>query len=394
MFNPIFDSSTIKVQNQQEATSSNELEDDRFVPYLPPAVNKAMTSSGGEVGGGSLFGGLVAVEEEGLPEIRKFKKKFNSDVLCASLWGVNLLIGTDNGLMFLDRSGQGKVYQLIWRRRFEQMEVLEGQNILVTISGKKNKLRVYYLSWLKTKIIKTDGGDKKIGFMVVGDLEDCVHFKIVKYERIKFLVIAVSNSVEIYAWAPKPYHKFMAYKAFANLSHSPLLVDLTIEGNKRMKVVYASEKGFHTIDLDDSRVTDIYLPKLTTSTTIQPQTIVILPSGNGENLLLCYDNEGVYVNTEGLMVKNVILQWGELPSSIAYVSSGDQIMGWGQKAIEIRSVESGHLDGVFMHKTNKKLKFLCEKNDKVFFTAVKGASSCQIYFMTLSHHLTHPLLNL
>ena len=37
------------------------------------------------------------------------------------------------------------------------MEVLEGQNILVTISGKKNKIRVYYLSWLKTKIFKTEG---------------------------------------------------------------------------------------------------------------------------------------------------------------------------------------------------------------------------------------------
>ena len=36
------------------------------------------------------------------------------------------------------------------------MEVLEGQNILVTISGKKNKIRVYYLSWLKTKIFKSD----------------------------------------------------------------------------------------------------------------------------------------------------------------------------------------------------------------------------------------------
>ena len=35
------------------------------------------------------------------------------------------------------RSGQGKVYQLISRRRFQQMEVLEGQNILVTISGKR-----------------------------------------------------------------------------------------------------------------------------------------------------------------------------------------------------------------------------------------------------------------
>ena len=38
---------------------------------------------------------------------------------------MNLLIGTENGLMLLDRSGQGKVYQLISRRRFQQMEVSE-----------------------------------------------------------------------------------------------------------------------------------------------------------------------------------------------------------------------------------------------------------------------------
>lgn len=35
---------------------------------------------------------------------------------------------------------------------------------------------------------------------------------LVKYERIKFLVIALKNAVEVYAWAPKPYHKFMAFK--------------------------------------------------------------------------------------------------------------------------------------------------------------------------------------
>ena len=34
----------------------------------------------------------------------------------------------------------------------------------------------------------------------------------VKYERIKFLVLALKNAVEVYAWAPKPYHKFMAFK--------------------------------------------------------------------------------------------------------------------------------------------------------------------------------------
>lgn len=49
--------------------------------------------------------------------------------------GVNLLVGTENGLMLLDRSGQGKVYGLIGRRRFQQMDVLEGLNLLITISG-------------------------------------------------------------------------------------------------------------------------------------------------------------------------------------------------------------------------------------------------------------------
>ena len=39
---------------------------------------------------------------------RKYKKRFNSEILCAALWGVNLLIGTENGLMLLDRSGQGE----------------------------------------------------------------------------------------------------------------------------------------------------------------------------------------------------------------------------------------------------------------------------------------------
>lgn len=51
-------------------------------------------------------------------------------------------------------------------------------------------------------------------------------------------------------------------------------------------------------------------------------------------------------------------------SFTAYIHS-NQIMGWGEKAIEIRSVETGHLDGVFMHKRAQRLKFLCERNDKV-----------------------------
>jgi misshapen/NIK-related kinase len=68
---------------------------------------------------------------------------------------------------------------------------------------------------------------------------------------------------------------------------------------------------------------------------------------------------------------------------LAYIST-NQIMGWGNKAIEIRNVDTGHLDGVFMHKKAQKLKFLCERNDKVFFSSAKGGGASQIYFMTLS----------
>lgn len=318
------------------------------------------------------------------PEIRKYKKRFNSEILCASLWGVNLLIGTETGLMLLDRSGVGKVYQLISRRRFQQMEVLSDQNILVTISGKKNRVRVYYLSWLKSKILRTDAQqvERRNGWINVGDLHGAVHFKIVKYERIKFLVIALRDSIEIYAWAPKPYHKFMAFKSFGELVQKPCLVDLTVEEGSRLKVVYGSNQGFHAVDVDSGQVYDIYIPKHIQGS-ITPHTIVTLPNSNGLQLLICYDNEGVYVNTYGKVTKNMMLQWGEMPTSVAFIGTG-QIMGWGNKAIEIRSVETGHLDGVFMHKKAQKLKFLCERNDKVFFSSAKGGSSCQIYFMTLN----------
>ena len=46
---------------------------------------------------------------------------------------------------------------MIARRRFQQMEVIESINILVTISGKKNKIRVFYLNWLRNKVVKTEG---------------------------------------------------------------------------------------------------------------------------------------------------------------------------------------------------------------------------------------------
>uniref|UniRef100_A0A3P8US23 non-specific serine/threonine protein kinase n=1 Tax=Cynoglossus semilaevis TaxID=244447 RepID=A0A3P8US23_CYNSE len=402
---PCKDSTLIVRQSQSSNNMQKHKSSSSFTPFIDPRLLQVSPSTGtlpsdllGYANDARLAealradpsrkGSVVNVNpvntrpQSDTPEIRKYKKRFNSEILCAALWGVNLLVGTESGLMLLDRSGQGKVYPLINRRRFQQMDVLEGLNVLVTISGKKNKLRVYYLSWLRNKILHNDPEvEKKQGWTTVGDLEGCVHYNVVKYERIKFLVLALKNSVEVYAWAPKPYHKFMAFKSFGDLVHKPLLVDLTVEEGQRLKVIYGSCSGFHAVDVDSGAVYDIYLPTHI-QTSIQPHAIIILPNTDGIELLVCYEDEGVYVNTYGRITKDVVLQWGEMPTSVAYIRS-NQIMGWGEKAIEIRSVETGHLDGVFMHKRAQRLKFLCERNDKVFFASVRSGGSSQVYFMTL-----------
>ncbi|CAL8406799.1 unnamed protein product [Arctogadus glacialis] len=402
---------TLVIRQTQSASSTmtKHKSSSSFTPFIDPRLLQVSPSSGSSLNNmGELLasfgqdvrlpealradpsrkGSVVNVNpvntrpQSDTPEIRKYKKRFNSEILCAALWGVNLLVGTESGLMLLDRSGQGKVYPLINRRRIQQMDVLEGLNVLVTISGKKNKLRVYYLSWLRNKILHNDPEvEKKQGWVTVGDLEGCVHYKVVKYERIKFLVLALKNAVEVYAWAPKPYHKFMAFKSFGDLVHKPLLVDLTVEEGQRLKVIYGSYSGFHAVDVDSGAVYDIYLPTHI-QTSIQSHAIIILPNTDGIELLVCYEDEGVYVNTYGRITKDVVLQWGEMPTSVAYIRS-NQIMGWGEKAIEIRSVETGHLDGVFMHKRAQRLKFLCERNDKVFFASVRSGGASQVYFMTL-----------
>lgn len=61
----------------------------------------------------------------------------------------------------------------------------------------------------------------------------------------------------------------MAFKTFGELTHRPLLVDLTVEEGTRLKVIYGSADGFHAVDLDSASVYDIYLPKHVSCTELQ-----------------------------------------------------------------------------------------------------------------------------
>lgn len=135
----------------------------------------------------------------------------------------------------------------------------------------------------------------------------------------------------------------LVFQSFGDLVHRPLLVDLTVEEGQRLKVIYGSCSGFHAVDVDSGAVYDIYLPThvrivgvkveggvrgsdvtrrrrfrpfVQIQTSIQPHAIIILPNTDGIELLVCYEDEGVYVNTYGRITKDVVLQWGEMPTSV------------------------------------------------------------------------------
>ena len=74
---------------------------------------------------------------------------------------------------------------------------------------------------------------------------------------------------------------------------------------------------------------------------------------------------------------------------ISALIGDSHVMGWGSKAIEIRAVDNGQLDGVFMHKRTLKLIFLCEKNDKVSQT-LSGAAKTNAHTCSITRALLLP----
>jgi len=66
------------------------------------------------------------------------------------------------------------------------------------------------------------------------------------------------------------------------------MVNMAIQtDSSKLRVIYASESGFHGVDLDSASVYDIFVPRK--GEPIQAHSIVPLPSSNGRVILLCYD---------------------------------------------------------------------------------------------------------
>uniref|UniRef100_A0A8C5ZBS1 non-specific serine/threonine protein kinase n=1 Tax=Marmota marmota marmota TaxID=9994 RepID=A0A8C5ZBS1_MARMA len=265
----------------------------------------------------------------------------------------------------MDRSGKADITKLIKRRPFRQIQVVEPLNLLITISGRKNRLRVYHLTWLRNKILNNDPESKKRqeemlkteeALAFPGYVFKYVH--IFQHEETTYIAIALKSSIHLYAWAPKSFDESTAIKVFPTLGHKPVTVDLAIGSEKTLKIFFSSADGYHIIDAESEVMSDVTLPNNPLELII-PQNIIILPDSLGIGMMLTFNAEALSVEANEHLFKKILEVWKDIPSSVAFECS-QRTTGWGQKAIEARSLQSRALENELKPKLQQSLKLTKE----------------------------------
>ncbi|XP_055463284.1 nik-related protein kinase [Psammomys obesus] len=373
------------------------------------------------------------------PLIHVYEKEFTSEICCGSLWGVNLLLGTRTSLYLMDRSGKADIIKLIKRRPFCQIQVVEALNLLITISGHKNRLRVYHLTWLRNKILNNDPESKKRQkemlkteetCKAIDKLTGCEHFSVLQHEETTYIAVALKSSIHLYAWAPKSFDEstaikvicidqsadskgdYMSYEAyirilakiqaadpanrfkrpdellhllklkvFPTLDLKPVTVDLAVGSEKTLKIFFSSANGYHIIDAESEVMSDVALPNNSLEIIIS-QNLVILPDRLGIGVMLTFNAETASEEANEQLLRKILDVWKDIPSSVAFECT-QRITGWDQKAIEVRSLQSSILENELKRRSIKKLRFLCGRGDKLFFASILNNRHSRVYFMTL-----------
>ncbi|XP_035306153.1 nik-related protein kinase isoform X2 [Cricetulus griseus] len=316
------------------------------------------------------------------PLIHMYEKEFTSEICCGSLWGVNLLLGTRSSLYLMDRSGKADIIKLIKRRPFRQIQVVEPLNLLITISGHKNRLRVYHLTWLRNKILNNDPESKRRqkemlkteeACKSIDKLTGCEHFSVLQHEETTYIAVALKSSIHLYAWAPKSFDESTAIKVFPTPDLKPVTVDLTVGSEKTLKIFFSSAHGYHMIDAESEVMSDVTLPN---------NNIIILPDCLGIGVMLSFNAEAASEEANEQLFKKILDVWKDIPSSVAFECT-QRITGCDQKAIEVRSLQSSIIENELKRRSIKKLRFLCTRGDKLFFTSILNNHHSRVYFMTL-----------
>lgn len=110
--------------------------------------------------------------------------------------------------------------------------------------------------------------------------------------------------------------------------------------------------------------------------------IIILPDCLGIGMMLTFNAEALSVEANEQLFRRILEVWKDIPSSVAFECT-QRTTGWGQRAIEARSLQSSVLESELKGRSIKKLRFLCTRGDKLFFTSTLQNHHSRVYFMTL-----------
>ncbi|CAO2622930.1 Nik-related protein kinase [Lemmus lemmus] len=98
--------------------------------------------------------------------------------------------------------------------------------------------------------------------------------------------------------------------------------------------------------------------------------------------MLTFNAEAASEEANEQLYKKILEVWKDIPSSVAFECT-QRITGWDQKAIEARSLQASILENELKRRSIKKLRFLCTRGDKLFFTSTLSNHHSRVYFMTL-----------
>ena len=126
------------------------------------------------------------------------------------------------------------MFPLISRRKFSQIEVIESHNVLVCINGRKNKLRVYYLSWLRNKILR--GGDDVSNGIYLLFLSLCIFLSLSLFS----LSLSLSLSLSSYLFFSHSHsHKHTLFPSHTHTLSLSLLLCSTFSVSPSLSHLYS-----------------------------------------------------------------------------------------------------------------------------------------------------------
>ncbi|CAI4232269.1 unnamed protein product [Auanema sp. JU1783] len=215
-----------------------------------------------------------------------------------------LIIGAQGGLFFTQVSSPRVPLRVSGLNSVIAMEIIEELNIIAMIVGSTRSLALLPISTLKSQLMSITPAIRPD--MING----CDHLHLLKYHENngqRYLCAADSSKIQLLKY---------------NSTRDVFVIYQSISTNEPAMCIESSPTGlffgtdtFYSVDLSRNPCEGRSL----VSTHVADYPINILPISENE-LLLAYQNYGMFVNTQGTKTREKLIEWEQMPMEFIYTA--------------------------------------------------------------------------